>query len=172
MMQNNNLMKENTETALHFRYDIESMIQLTAEICSQLNNIYDLDDLIEQAVCQTHQSLGYEQVTLHLLDSDLRDFAVQVGVDIKRPQVSHNFVPAEFSKLAYIAAKDNRVIKINNLEVEAPRFFKANPLGVRSELHFPLEQDNKVIGVFSLGCTQQDAFNQPVALLHPSFDDP
>ncbi len=161
MIRNNNLIKESTETALHFRYDIESMIQITAEICSRLTNIHDLDELVEQAISQAHHLLGYEQVTLHLLDSDLQRFAVQIQVNTIQPQISHNFVPAEFSKLAYIAAKDNRVIKIDNLETEAPRIFKANPIDVRSELHFPLEQDSKVIGVFSFGSTQQCAFSQP-----------
>ena len=159
-MRNNNLTKENAETTLHFRYDIENMIQVTAEICTRLNGIYDLDELLEQSILLSYKQLGYAQVTLHLLDSDLQRFAVQIQADITQPQVSHNFVPKEFSKLAYLAAKESRVIKINNLEVEAPRFFKANTLGIRSELHFPLEQDNRVIGVFSLGCIQQNAFVQ------------
>ena len=77
-MMNNKLTESGYSPLVKFRYDLESLIQATTQLCGKLHLSFDLDELIEKIILLSHQMLGYDLVTLHLLDSDLQSFVVKI----------------------------------------------------------------------------------------------
>ena len=159
-MQKNRFAQKNFETSLYFRYDLGSLIQTAAEICGELTTICNLDELVEKSVCLIQQALGYDQVVLYLLDTDRQRFASKIMARVNHGQVIRSYSPESETGLAHHAVQQNRTIQIGDLATQAPAFFRPGLINIRSELHIPLEQNQKVIGVLSLGSTGRNMFDE------------
>lgn len=148
------------EASVFFRYDLESLIQTAAEICNKLNTIFDLDEMVEKAARLIQQTLGYDKVTFYLLDPTQKKVTSKIMAGANHGQIIQSFPSESDIGLARHAAEQNCTIQIGDLAKEAPDHYHSKPIDIRSELHIPLERDQNVIGVMSLGSTAPYMFDE------------
>ncbi len=160
-MRDETLVEDDVLTSPQFKLNLDTLIQVTAEIASQVGAIADLDELVETATQLLRQKLGYDQVTLQLLDSDQQKFMLKIQSHAGQNQATQSCLPDNFASLPHRAARRQAVICIGDLAVDEPGFFPADNPAVRSELHLPLQQDDRIVGVLSIGCQEKYAFDNP-----------
>jgi GAF domain-containing protein len=143
--------------------DLTNLIQITAEIVAGVTTILDFDDLVETVVSLIQESLNYDQVILHIYDSDQQLLTLSVIADVNHNQIIRSS-PVESVEgkvnLPQLAAQSNRTIWIRDLQTEIPDYFPTEPTDIRSELHIPLVRDEKVIGVLSLRSAKTGVFDE------------
>ncbi len=164
MLQNQPAL-ENFEDSSFLRDDLAGIIQATAEISNKLTAVFDLDELLEKATRLTQQTLGYDQVVLYLLGPDRQQFTLKVIANVNNRQIIRSYPSLNEMSLAYLALRQGRIIRIGNLETEAPSYYQSNPVNIRSELHIPLKRGSRVVGVVSFGCAEQDEYHDDVVII-------
>ncbi len=158
-MRDEKLVKEDLLTSPQFRLDLDGLIQITAEIASSLVAITDLDELVDAATLLIRQRLGYDQVTIQLLDSERHQFTLKIQSSAGQTQATHSYLPDNFASLAHRAVRRRSVICIGDMPVDAPSFYQPAPDDIRSELHIPLQQNSDVMGVLSIGSRERYIFS-------------
>jgi len=161
-MQKQPLTRTNVVVAPQFKFDPDSIIQTCAEISSRLALLFDLDMLVDATVSLIHKKLGYDQVTLQLLDSERRKFTLKIEASRKHPEVRQSYDFDNFASLAHRAARHKTVICIGDFAVETtPSYHPTAGLNIRSELHLPLWLGNDILGTLSLASEAPHTFSNP-----------
>ncbi len=149
---------------IYFPARLETLALATAEISSRLTMVSNFDGLVETATRLIQQSLGYDQVILYLADADQQQFTQKVTATVNHGQAIRSYFLEEDS-LAHRALRYNCVIRVDDLASEAPNFYQANPLDIRSELHIPLLRGSTVIGILSFGSGVRYSFSEDDSVL-------
>lgn len=161
-MQKNHLTHQDVGVTPQYRFNLNSMIQASAEISNQLALMFDLDTLVNTAVSLIYRRLGYDQVTLQLLDSERRKFTLKILAGRSYPEVLQSYDPDNFTSLAHRAVRHKTVICIGDFAVETtPSYHPTAGLNIRSELHLPLWLGSDTLGALSLASEEPYAFSNP-----------
>lgn len=149
--------QKNVEAPAYFRYELASLIQTAAEICEQLDIIDDLDDLLEQAVRLTQQSLGYDWVAVYMIDDVQQQFMAKVVSGGQLDYLTWDRAE-DLPGLVLAAFQQRKVIQAGDEAGE--NLIQAKAGLVKSQLHIPLEHNEAKFGVFSLGSAVQCLFDE------------
>lgn len=160
-MLENEFAEKDVSISPQFRLNLDSMTQVIAEINSQLAGQFDLDDLVETAVRLTQTKLGYDRVTINILDSNKQKFCLRVEADDKDGSAVQVYGAESFSGLAYRALRRRTLLVVDDLAVVAPQYFDATKVPIRAEIHIPLEHQEEILGILSLGSIERNVFDQP-----------
>jgi transcriptional regulator with GAF, ATPase, and Fis domain len=139
-------------------YDLDTVIQIIARIGNEVALVLDLDELLERVIHSLQDRLGYDQVTIYLVDGAADDcFSLKVEGGPDNEQVSRVSEPETDSEPVWQAIRQNRVIS-NDFQSEGDGV-NGNP-DIRSEVLLPLRSSGKTLGVLILGSALPDTFSQ------------
>lgn len=164
-MLENEFAKEELSISPQFRLTTDSLTQVIAEINSQLAGQFDLDDVVETAVRLTRTKLGYDRVSINILDSNKRKFCLRIEATDSDDTVVQIYGAESFASLAYRALRQRTLVVIDDVAIDAPEYFDATTLPIHSELHIPLEHQGEILGIFSLGSVERHVFDQPDTII-------
>jgi GAF domain-containing protein/HAMP domain-containing protein len=131
--------------------DRTRQLETVVQVSQQLSGILDLSDLLRAVVTRIKETFGYYHVHVYLLQAGALIMAEgygQAGAEMKRQ--GHNIALAAEKSLVARAARQRRIITVEN--VQEDENWLPNPLlpATRSEMAVPIQFGTEVVGVLDV----------------------
>ncbi|MCA9917514.1 MAG: PAS domain S-box protein [Anaerolineales bacterium] len=144
------------------RLPLSELLHHAAVISQQISTVREPDHLVGRAIDLIRQSFGLYHVHIYRLDEEGQLLRVHRGVgDVgKQMQAQGQFIPLLTEKsLVALAARERRMILVQNVREEAQ--FLPNPLlpETMSELSIPLEYGRTLLGILDIQDSRANRFS-------------
>ncbi|MCU0486568.1 MAG: GAF domain-containing protein [Anaerolineales bacterium] len=134
-----------------------------AGISNAITSLLDLDELMHEVVQLLHQRMGYAHVHIFLVHSFRQQIYYQAGDDLQelRREGESTFLELEDANhlIPLVVRKAKTIVVPDTLNSLYPPGWRADRLGIRSEMVVPLIFGERVLGLLDVQSEKPDAFD-------------